>query len=170
MYTVQGSNWYTLFANFWQNFRISKQTSQKTCIKLYLFTYLPFNVQKTHGKLWTIAIFSSIFHKLSPSQTSNGPRKYTFKSELLAIYNGARTLGILVNMWMGFSVILHLVHLHFFSKTWLPRFQFLRVCSLFLSIHCLLQAKIFEICSNRLYTSSSLVLYLAYFPGHPSLN
>ena len=75
--------------------RVNNQTLQKTCIKPYLFTYVPFNVQKTQGKSWKIAIFSSIFRKLSPTQTAyckNGPQKYAFKQalngELLPIITG----------------------------------------------------------------------------------
>ena len=137
--TVQGSNWYTLIANCWWNIR-------GLTIKL-------------RRKLALICICSK-FRKLSPTQTPNGPQKYTFKRRAAAYYNGTRTLVVLVISQVGFAVMLHLVHLRFFAKTWLPRFQFLRVCSLFLSILCLLYAKILEICSNRLYTSSSLVLYI----------
>ena len=124
-----------------------------------MFAYLPFILRKTCGKSWKTAIFSSNFRKLSHTQTPNGPRKYAFKRRAAAYYNGARTSVVLVISQAGFSVMLLLNHLRFFATTWLPRFQFLRVCSLFLSILCLLYAKILEICWNRMFTISSLVLY-----------
>ena len=70
--------------------RVNNQTLQKTCIKPYLFTYLPFNVPKTHGKSWKIEIFSLIFRKLSPTQTAyckNRPQKYSFKRRAADHYN-----------------------------------------------------------------------------------
>ena len=107
---------------------------------------------KLTDKSWKIAIFSSNFRKLLATQTTNGPQKYAFKWRAAGHYNWTHTLVILVISRAWFSVIIHLVHLHFFTKTWLPRCQFLRVCSLFLSILCLLvlYAKILEICPNRL--------------------
>ena len=82
MYTFYSTRFqlvYT-FCEFLAEFsRINNQTLQKTCIKPYLLTYLPFNVWKPHGKSWKIPIFSLIFHKLSPTQTTNGSRKYVFK-------------------------------------------------------------------------------------------
>ena len=87
---------------------------------------------------------------------------WCLNGELLAIIMTS-TSDVLVHSREGVSVIfggvLDLVHLRFLTKTWLPRFQFFRVCSLFLSILCLLYMQILEICSNRLYTNSSLVLY-----------
>ena len=116
---------------------------------------------KSCGCTWMILLHHSRESKLSPTQTPNGPRKYVFKRRAAGYYNGARTSVVLVISRAGFSVML-LFYLRFFAKTWPPRFPFLRGCSQFLSVLCLLYAKILEICSNRLYTSSSLVLYHHY--------
>ena len=68
--------------------RVNNQTLQKTYIKPYLFIYLAFNVQKTHGKSRKILLFSTIFRVMFFSQiighrnlhtVKNGPRKYAFK-------------------------------------------------------------------------------------------
>ena len=144
-----------IFCEFLAEFsQVNNESLQKTCIKPYLFTCLHFNVWKSHRKSWKIAIFPSMFCKLLPTQTENGPRKYAVKCRAAGYYNGTHTSGVLVNLRAVFSVILHVIHLCvFFAKTWLPRLQFLRVCSLFLSNLCLLYAKILEIYSNRLYTS-----------------
>ena len=106
--------------------RIDNETSQKTCINLYLFAYLPFILRKTCRKSWKTAIFSSNFVKLLHTQTPNRPLKYAFKRRAAAYYNRANTSVILVISQAGFSVMpLH--HLYFFTTTWLPRFQFLWV-------------------------------------------
>ena len=49
------------FCEFLAEFlRVNNQTSQKTCIKPYVFTYLAFNVQKTHSNSNIFLNFSQI--------------------------------------------------------------------------------------------------------------
>ena len=101
---------------------------------------------------------SNIFLKFSQIVVHSNT-KWTSNGELLLIITGLAPRSFSIPC-PGFSVMLLCNHLPFFAKTWLPRFSFLRVCLQFLSIHCLLYAKILEICLNRLYTSLSRVLYV----------
>ena len=68
--------------------RINNYTSQKTSIKLYLFTYLPFILQKTRGKSWKTAIFSSNFQHYRPLKHQTDLGNTHSNGELLPIITG----------------------------------------------------------------------------------
>ena len=140
---------------------VNNQTSQKSCIKPYLFEFKAFNLHKNQGKFWKNLDNFLVYFKILTRRN-----QYTAKTDggILHLDHDACTSGVQSNFalrFCGHSLVVSLASFIYGLSQQHDRqgsnFSELVIFSNSLPIIC----ENSQTCSNRLYTtcSSSLIVY-----------